>query len=242
MSKTESKKCILTFSDDFDGDSIDSAKWVYPYAPIHIGADVFAYCSENVVLHNSCIEIRAEKKSVTVDGKSYEYRTGELKTSGLFEQKYGRFEARIKYDDVSGIIPAFWLMPGKNVGFKEQNGTGAEIDVMEHIHSWRDTYTSNIHWGGYGEGHKASGAMFSSVKNPWDWHIYAVEWNESKCSFFVDGVKSGEYSGEGVPQGDEYMIISMALGDWGGEIIDSELPVGMYVDWVRAYKKAEAEL
>jgi beta-glucanase (GH16 family) len=41
------------------------------------------------------------------DGITRPYTSARLKTSGLFEQKYGRFEARIKIPRGEGIWPAF---------------------------------------------------------------------------------------------------------------------------------------
>ena len=229
----------LIFFDDFSGTVIDSEKWDYPYRPYYIGQDVFAYCAENVTLRDGCLEIRAEKKEIEINGKVLHYRSGSLKSIGCFEQKYGRFEARIRFSDISGLIPAFWMMPGTGHGFLEHNGDGAEIDIMEHIHSWRDHVSSTAHWGGYGEGHKNAGEFLSPVVDPWEWHEYAREWNAVGYRFFVDGIPTVEYSGEGVSRAPEYILLSMAMGGWGGKIHDADLPGIMLVDWIRAYSRSE---
>jgi len=38
------------------------------------------------------------------------FTSARIKTQGLFEQAYGRFEARIKLPYGPGIWPAFWLL------------------------------------------------------------------------------------------------------------------------------------
>jgi beta-glucanase (GH16 family) len=52
--------------------------------------------------------ITAIKETFTgSDGITRQYTSARLKTMGLFEQKYGRFEARIQIPQGQGMWPAF---------------------------------------------------------------------------------------------------------------------------------------
>ena len=57
------------------------------------------------------------------------YTSGRLTTKGIFEQAYGRFEARMKLVSGVGMWPAFWIMGG-NIDEAGWPGAG-EIDIME---------------------------------------------------------------------------------------------------------------
>lgn len=51
--------------------------------------------------------------AITARRESYRgsaYTSGRIKTQGLFDQAYGRFEARIKLPTGQGIWPAFWML------------------------------------------------------------------------------------------------------------------------------------
>ena len=241
MQNNSEAKWRLTFSDEFDRAEIDGNRWYYPYAPYHIGEDRFAYCCDNLSVEDGCLVIRATRNPIEVNGKELPYRAAALKTMHRFAQRYGRFEARISFDDKDGIIPAFWLMP-RQVPQLEQNflgigGYGAEVDIMEHIYAWRDSTSHNVHWGGYGEEHINAGGLFPALQEPWGWHTYALEWDEEGYRFLVDGALTGEYTG-GVASAPEYVLLSMAVGGWGGTPQDDELPACMRVDWIRVYEKA----
>lgn len=110
----------LTFEDDFDLNYIDPTKWH------HGGATLFtngmaANVGDNVWTENGFLNILAEKRPAVFAGKNYTYASTEISTFMTFRQTYGYIEARIKYDAVQGVWPAFWLMPDRGkLGPEEQ--------------------------------------------------------------------------------------------------------------------------
>ena len=112
----------LTFSDEFNGRSLDPDKW-------RLGQGSFLGMSDhglagnsgdkNTFVRNGNLEMIADKTPVTF-GKEYDYSGGEISTFRKFKQQYGYFEARIKHDTIQGVWPAFWMMPDRgNHGIAE---------------------------------------------------------------------------------------------------------------------------
>jgi beta-glucanase (GH16 family) len=72
--------------------------------------------ARNAHVQNGNLVITAHKETYKgADGITREYTSARLKTLGLFEQKYGRFESRIKIPRGQGMWPAFWML-GNNIG------------------------------------------------------------------------------------------------------------------------------
>jgi beta-glucanase (GH16 family) len=109
----------LEFEDNFDGSSLDGTKW-------HLGqhwsgmAGAAGLAPENVTVSNGKLQIKSEQRSVTYGGVTKSYAAGEVSSLFNFRQQHGFFEARVKYPAVTGLWPAFWLMPDRgNYGWKD---------------------------------------------------------------------------------------------------------------------------
>lgn len=251
----------LVFSDEFNGNTINEAYWNKFPAAID-EEDYFFYgstpetvvCPENVSVRDGSLRILAENNPIDLgDGLTHTYRTGMLQSRDKVELAYGRFEARIKMPDLPGSNPAFWLMPHKyedgfsfigEVNSKGEEGYGAEIDILEHIYTDGNAYQTTVHWGGYGENHQSWTALPKPQMqgDPFDWHVFAVEWTPYSLTFMVDDVPVATYAGEAVPQGPEFIIFSLGMGgDWIGTPDNDKLPAEMLVDYVRVYQKDSYE-
>jgi len=74
-------------------------------------------------------------------------------------------------------------------------------------------------------------------------HRYAIEWSPERIDFFVDDNKyltvANEKTGRDAWPFDEpeFLILNVALGGWGGAVVDADLPARMEVDYVRIYRK-----
>ena len=116
------KDRLLVWHDEFDGETLDTSKWRYATHNSG-GSEQQAYTiarTENVRLENSKLILEA-KKDGYVSG--YTWSSGRIDTSGLCGFKYGRLEAKLRYDVVSGAFPAFWTI-----------GTCAYYPTGENIH------------------------------------------------------------------------------------------------------------
>ena len=145
----------LIWADEFDGPAgqlPDPAKWVFD-----IGTD----------WGNRQLEWDSDRpENVSLDGEGHlaitareesfagqDYTSGRIKTKGLFEQKYGRFEASIKLPIGQGIWPAFWML-GRDISEVGWPNCG-EIDIMEYLGHEPRTIHGTIH----GPGHFGGGGI-----------------------------------------------------------------------------------
>lgn len=246
----------LTFSDEFDGKTLDATKWTVGY---HFNAVINNerqhYVPENVILDGTGIlKFKAEKRKVTAAPPNMkfakEYASGQIETWGKFTQTYGLFEARIKMPKAKGLWPAFWMMPdrGESVPGEKRMSTfegGMEIDTMEYLTSWGDYTHTGMVWDGYGTKSRSHGAGGKGefrhyVRGISDsFHTYTAYWEEGRILFFVDGVLIDGLRSDRIPTVPMHLILNCAIGGrWPeseGKIHDQELSDIMEIDWVRVY-------
>jgi len=194
---------VLVWSDEFEGDRVDPAKWDFD-----IGNGFFDYANhawiagwgneelqyytrepENVTVRDSLLTIRAVKESLHGCG----YTSARLKTrkrdgTPLFTKTYGKFEFRAKVPWGKGLWPALWLLPQDD----RYGGWAAsgEIDVMEIVGERPREVLGSIHFGSTFPRRSLVTKVFklpgdSTVA---DWHVYAVEWEPGAICWSVDGV------------------------------------------------------
>jgi beta-glucanase (GH16 family) len=241
------KDRLLVWHDEFDDATLDTTKWRYATHNSG-GSEQQAYTvgrTENVRLENSNLILEARKDGY-VDG--WTWSSGRIDTSGLAGFKYGRLEAKLKYDVVSGAFPAFWTIgtcayypTGTDiVGVKKSLGTqwaqNGEIDMFEGRGT--NAVISQGGWYNQDDG-KGNLNMVFGTKNvdASQYHVYAVEWTETSITSYIDGVQtgSGDISNIISWQRPQYIILNMAVGSTGGYPADDCTSMKMEVDWVRVY-------
>jgi beta-glucanase (GH16 family) len=231
------------WADEFDGPAgrkVNAGKWVYDVGYGEIWGNnedqTYTDSTKNVRLDgDGHLVITARKES---GGK---YTSGRIKTEGLFSQRYGRFEARIKIPRGPGLLPAFWMMG--NRGDWPVNG---EIDIMENVGDHPRTVYGTVHGPRYSAddttgrgGEKTIGSELSA-----DFHTYAIEWAPNRIDFLLDGAVYKTVTPRNIPTGATwvfnqqpfYLLLNVAVGgDWPGTPHDEVLPQEMVVDYVRVY-------
>ena len=198
--------------------------------------------SENAKIQDGNLVITAIEEDFTgTDGILRHYTSARLKTQGKFDQKYGRFEARIKIPAGQGIWPAFWML-GSNINSVPWPQCG-EIDIMENIGKEPATVHGSLHGDGYDS---TASYSLGSGKFADDFHIYAVEWEPSEVRFYVDGHLYDTRTQSVVPAGKVwafdhpfFILLNVAVGGYwpGNPDATSSFPQTMLVDYVRVYTK-----
>lgn len=161
-------------------------------------------------------------------------------TEGKREFGYGRWEARVKVPEGSGIWPAFWSLGNdfRRVGWPQ---TG-EIDVMEFIGRRPNSIFGTIHGPGYSGGESfGSGEFDLGAPVGEDYHEFAVEWQEGLITWFLDGEQYHEAVPDDVAPNEWvfdhpfFLLMNVALGgNFGGPLGDDlDLPQSTYFDWIR---------
>jgi beta-glucanase (GH16 family) len=195
--------------------------------------------SENIIVEDGMLKITAIKESF--EGSSY--TSARIQTKDLFEQKYGRFEARIQLPWGQGLWPAFWLL-GSNSDEVTWPACG-EIDIMENRGSEPTIINGTVHGPGYSAGESITKA-YDLVNDRFDtgFHVFGIEWGEGYINFYVDDVLYNQITPSDVPGewifDDQpfYIIMNVAVGgNYGGPPNDNTVfPQTMLVDYVRVYQ------
>ena len=204
----------LIWQDEFSGAKLDSSKWIY--RGLGPRRDAF-----NV------------KSTISLDGKGHlilttdrvgdSIHTSMIGTHGKFETKFGYFECRLRLQREIGHWSAFWLQSPtiQNVGDVKKYGT--EIDIYEYHNRERDTVQINLHWDGYGEHHKSAGSKYHLKDALEGFHKFALEWKPDEYIFYVDDREAWR-SEKAVSHTKQYIILSLEVGKWAGNIAEAELP------------------
>jgi beta-glucanase (GH16 family) len=220
----------LAWADEFDGDALDTTKWDH----------------RGLGKRRDAINV---PEAVRLDGQGHlvitttragdEFRTGMIGTEGKYQARYGYFECRFEVQSQPGHWSAFWLQsPTYGVPLDDVRRAGAEIDAFEYLASRGDRLQHALHWDGYAKEHK-SAVHIADVPGLRDgWHTVGFLWNALEYVFSVDGRETWR-TREGVSQRAEFLILSLEVGPWAGDIRQAALPDSLLVDYVRVYQRRD---
>ena len=240
-----SSNYVLTWSDEFDGTTLNTNNWTAETGGGGWGnAEQQHYTSRtnNLRVSNGSLIIEAKKENYS--GNTW--TSARIKTQEKRSFKYGKIEFRAKLPTGRGPWPAAWLL-GNNISSVSWPDCG-EIDVME----WRagtNGSTSDMNTVGHALHSKNRNGGNSleptpartPVTNPsTQFHTYAVLWESNKITFSVDGVNGTPLTPVDQPafQKEFFLILNLAMGgNYLGGYIDSSLTQATYeVDYVRVYQ------
>ncbi|QIQ86349.1 glycoside hydrolase family 16 protein [Erythrobacter sp.] len=204
----------LVWSDDFEGDTLDPAKW-RPEVSCWGGGNDERQCytgrPENVSVEDGLLLLKARRETFTGPDRppeiaaepnpqtTQEYTSGKVRTRGLHAWRYGRIEVRARVPEGQGTWSAIWMMPAEDhYGPWPLSG---EIDILEAVNIGASCEECE---GGVGENRTLSALHFGDrppenahvdhrtalpglARPSEDFHVYAVEWGEGLIRFLVDG-------------------------------------------------------
>ncbi len=244
----------LTFQDEFEVDgSPDPSKWVFDIGrgPNNDGwgnqeLQYYTDREENVTVKNGFLIITARNESF--QGASY--TSARLLTKGVFEQQYGRFEARMRLPYGQGMWPAFWML-GADIDTNPWPGCG-EIDIMENKGRTPTIVSGALHgpgyWGANPEGSNPAFKEYELMNDRFDtgFHIFGIEWGPQYINLYVDDVLYKQFTPEDeqvtgpwvFDQGPFFMLLNLAVGGNfdGPPNNETVFPQTLLVDYVRVYK------
>ena len=199
----------LIWSDEFNGDSVDSSKWSNQtgffidesdYTTSGWGNKELEYytdSSENTSVADGKLKLTLKKDPKTfydTSNRSAEalYSSGKLISQDKFSVKYGRVDFRAKLPSGNGIWPAMWMMPNDDI-----YGTWAcsgEIDVYEGRGRTPEMAYGTLHYGSTWPGDLESGDKLNMLttegigSDMTSWHVYSLVWEEGNIKMYVDGI------------------------------------------------------
>lgn len=245
----------LVWSDEFDGNSLDTNKWYHqtfgPNGGQWFNGEVQHYTDDpdNSYVSNGNLHIVAKKETLTQDGVTLDYTSARLNSKFAFT--YGRVDVRAKLPEGNGTWPAIWTL-GKNItetgAYWETQGFGTtpwpacgEIDIMEHgLHA-----TNEISWALHtpsssGNTVNTDKLVLPDVAN--NYHVYSMNWSPNQITFLVDGVGYYTYNPAIKDDStwpfdlDQYLILNVAMGGFAGAIDPGFTESSMVIDYVRVYQ------
>jgi len=237
----------LTLSEEFDTDGQPNPSiWGYEIGTGENGwgnqeLQYYTDRSDNVTVQNGVLLITAREESF--EGSAY--TSARLITKDKFEQRYGRFEARIRLPYGQGIWPAFWML-GADIDENPWPGAG-EIDIMEYRGQEPTVLIGSMHGPGYSAG-EAISKEYELTNDRFDtgFHIFGIEWGPEYVNFYVDDVLYNQITPEDVPgpwvfNKPFYILMNVAVGGTfvGSPDEETVFPQTMLVDYVRVYKELE---
>ena len=226
------KGWTLAWEDDFDGKTGLDTWSKIPRGKQHMSR----YMSDNealYILEDGLLVLRGVENA----GNNAEipFLTGGITRQGVKKNSVSRIEVRTRMNPVAGAVPFISLLPS--------DGTGnIAIDIMERYGYDEFLYQSVTSQYTTIEGmpdNPPSSALVSV--NPTQFHTYGVETYPDSIVFFVDNNRTKKYPriltdipGQ-FPFND--MDLNLFIGIRLNKDTDStELPVDMFIDWVRYYE------
>ena len=208
------KAWAMVWSDEFDGNKIDRAKWgfdidcwgggneehqCYTKNARNIGIEegklVITARNERVI--GPAIPEHLRRNSSTPEAQAVrEMSSARLNTRGKASWLYGKFEIHAKLPEGQGTWPAIWMLPEKDrYGAWAASG---EIDILEAVNlgvpcqrcpgGRENTILGTLHFGGKWPQNlqKSEEVSFPQVLDDM-FHTYAIEWYPDRMIWTVDG-------------------------------------------------------
>jgi beta-glucanase (GH16 family) len=246
-----------TWSDEFDGSSLDPTRWSHrATGDRHDGV----LTPDAVAVGDGVLTI----KTYTEAGL---HHSGMISTEKLgsagFEQTYGYFEARVKFNSSPGQWSAFWLQsPTIGSPLGDPSTAGVEMDITEHrarcvratapagsatcaaANDISDRTQRGLIWDGYGANSKQSikpSDPLAGLRND-SWHTWALRWTPTDLTFYYDGAAIWSMTGP-ISRRSQFIILSSEVGRFfAGDIpaagygTRQTSTTNMQVDYVRVWK------
>ncbi|MCG8671880.1 MAG: glycoside hydrolase family 16 protein, partial [Pseudomonadales bacterium] len=241
----------LVWSDEFNGNQIDSTKWEHEVNGQGGGNSELQYYTDrqaNSWVENGFLNIRALQEQFTGPDGTRQYTSARLRTLNKGDWKYGRIVVRAKLPEGRGLWPAIWMLPTDWMyGGWASSG---EIDIMEAVNLKtpnNGTVHGTLHYGGEWPRNVHTGDSFTPNQNPADsFHDYEIQWEEGEIRWYVDGQHfqtQTDWHSEKAPYPAPFdqrfhLLLNVAVGgNWPGNPNNStRFPQTMQVDYVRVYQ------
>ena len=245
---------LLSWSDEFNGSTIDSSIWTHEMGNHGWGNSELQHYTDSP--NNSYIE--DGKLVIKAIRSNNAYTSARMISENKFSFKYGLVVARMQAPYGQGVWPAIWMLGGQddtNAGWPYDWPQCGEIDIFEMFGNGEDNdkrTTGAMHWestnsirsgcySAYGN-HRGCGYHLntgSRLANAF--HYYSLEWNESQLTWRFDGqvFATADISDE---EFDEFratkffLLLNIAVGGNPVPAPDTSFfPQTMTIDWIRVY-------
>ncbi len=219
----------LAWSDEFDGSTLDAAKWTYRTDSKNLSAQK----SENVVVRDGLLRLTLKKE--VVGGKNY---TG----AGIISQpafKYAYYEARIKMPAGAGWHNSFWLMKHDGSGTTDSQEATQGIDVAQNDSNDHQSYTIALNKYNPLPTEALGYQRLPAPDLAADFHVFGCEFTPQTATFYLDGKAVSTVAADRIPHGDMNVWLGSIASHLGGtpQVDDTALPQETQCDYIRVFTK-----
>ena len=221
----------LTFDDEFNGTSLDTARWSTGWygsgitPPVNAG-EKDCYDPAQVTEGGGTLDLTVIRKSEDCGISDPVYAAGLVSTQGRFSFTYGFIEARM-------WLPAAAGNPGEAANWPAVWTDGqswpedGEIDIAEGISG---PVCAHFHGPADPQGLGAAGGTGCPGGNyAGGWHTFAADWEPGIVTYYYDGVDIGSVT-SGITSAPMFLVLSNAAGTL------AQAPATMKVDYVRVWQ------
>ncbi len=215
------------FSEDFNGDSLDSSKWSAAwdgitgvYGPVN-AAETACYDSSNLSFHgDGTLHMQLISKQETCKGAVRPNAGALIHSNGKFQFSYGLYEVRAYLPAAPDGTIANWPAIWSDGQHWPRDG---EIDTLEGLGG---KACFNFHYS------RRSASPICHSGDFTGWHTFASDWEPGSITYYYDGVQVGKIT-TGITSAPEYLILNYTQGSWGGP---TSVPATMQIDYVRVWQ------
>ncbi len=247
MQSMQGDEWEVVWSDEFEGSSVDTSKWLFDVGDWGWGNNELQYYTDNdpknARVENGKLIIEATKNA---DGVSW--NSARLTTRGKTSFKYGKIEFSAMVPEGRGTWAAGWTLGDDYVDELSWPYCG-EIDILETVgyemNNGNGIAHSTVHTPAYYFKINNQISSVTDVPNvTTEFHTYAVEWTPEEIRGYVDGRHYYTYDKNAnelewpfdKPQN---IILNLAIGGgWGGARgVDESMSSQKFIlDYVRVYQ------
>jgi beta-glucanase (GH16 family) len=244
------------WSEEFDGSTLDLTRWSHrATGPRHDG-----------ILTPDAVSVGDGVLTIKTYTESGQHFSGMISTqrqgSVGFEQTYGYFEARVKFNSSPGQWSAFWLQSptlGNPVG--DPAAAGVEMDIAEHRvrcvaaplptppstcaagNDISDRTQLALVWDGYGVDSRSAVKLSDPLAQLGNgsWHTWALRWTPTELTFYYDDDAIWSIDGP-ISRRSQYAVLSSEVGQFFAGAIPAAgygsretSTTAMQVDYVRVW-------
>ncbi len=154
----------LKWSDEFNGNSVDTAKWNVENWASSRNNELQFYAPSDVYLEPA----RTPSGWLTLRSQKRSYTSGAINSKNKFTFTYGRIYVRARLPIGQGIWPAAWLLP--------QDGTWPpKLDIMENLGN-APTKIYGTRWYGTSPNQQRDTGTFSGPNFNSGFHTFTLLW------------------------------------------------------------------
>lgn len=223
----------LAFQDDFHGSTYDKNKWDFHE---HWGnrKENLYWIEENVSIEHNRLKLTSDLKK----DDPLSNTAGMITTWKSLNQKYGYFETKVK---VAPGGKLYWSAGW----FENMEDWPPEIDMFETMDEDSHGISLTLHWRDKNGVHLQYGRHLRGIDFDLNYHIFAIDWNETRIKWHIDNVcvfelQENQWVNFGkrieLPKKPMYFILNT------GAVLEShftkdQVPKSMFCEYFRAYKK-----